>query len=68
MIVDLNKRIKTYADENKIPFVDYHAALKNDENGMNPDIAEDGVHPTLKAFKIMEGLVQQKITKVLEDL
>jgi lysophospholipase L1-like esterase/acetyl esterase/lipase len=67
MIVDLNKRLQSYADTNKIPFVDYHSAMKNDKNGMNPDLAEDGVHPTLKGYKIMEGLVQEAIGKVLKQ-
>ena len=66
MIMELNERIKTYADQNKIPYVDYHSTLKNEQNGMDPDIAKDGVHPTLKAYKIMEGLVQQEIAKVLK--
>jgi acetyl esterase/lipase/lysophospholipase L1-like esterase len=66
MIVDLNKRIKIYADANKIPYIDYHSAMKNDKNGMNPDLAEDGVHPTMKGFKIMETLVGEAIGKVLK--
>ena len=66
MIVDLNKRLKAYADKNKIPYIDYHTAMKNDKNGMNPDLAEDGVHPTMKGFKIMEALVEQTIVKVLK--
>jgi lysophospholipase L1-like esterase len=39
--------------------------MKNDKNGMNPDIAEDGVHPTLKGYKIMEALAEQSIKKIL---
>jgi lysophospholipase L1-like esterase/dienelactone hydrolase len=66
MIVDLNKRLKAYADNNKIPFIDYHSAMKNDKNGMNPDLAEDGVHPTLKGYKIMETLAEEAIGKVLK--
>ncbi|MEY4905674.1 MAG: hypothetical protein RLZZ292_3489 [Bacteroidota bacterium] len=33
---------------------------------MNPDIAEDGVHPTLKGYKIMEGLAEEAIGEVLK--
>ncbi len=64
MIVDLNKRIKAYADKNKIPFVDYHSMMKNDKNGMDSDLAEDGVHPTMKGYKIMESLINEAISKV----
>jgi lysophospholipase L1-like esterase len=66
MIVDLNKRLKEYAHKNKIPFIDYHFAMKNEQNGMNPDIAEDGVHPTMKGYKMMENLVQQALKEVLK--
>ena len=65
MIVELNKRIKDYATANKIPYLDYHSAMKNEQNGMNPDLAADGVHPTMKGFKIMEDLVVKTLETVL---
>jgi acetyl esterase/lipase/lysophospholipase L1-like esterase len=66
MIVALNNRIKTYAIANKIPYIDYHSALKNEQNGMNPDLAEDGVHPTPKAYTIMETLAKEAIAAVFK--
>ena len=66
MIVDLNKRLKTYADQNDIAYVDYHSAMKNDQNGMDPDIAADGVHPTDKGYKIMGKLVLKALNEVLQ--
>jgi lysophospholipase L1-like esterase/acetyl esterase/lipase len=65
MIIALNKRIENYAKTSKIPYIDYHSAMKNDQNGMNPDIAEDGVHPTIKGYKIMEELAQKTIKTAL---
>ena len=67
MIVDLNKRIKAYADQEKIPYVDYHSAMKNDRNGMDPNIAEDGVHPTMDGYRIMESLVVPVVERVLKE-
>ncbi len=66
MILELNEKIKVYSQKTKIQYLDYHSALKNEQNGMNPDLAEDGVHPTLKAYKMMENLVQEKIKLVLK--
>ncbi len=66
MIVELNRQIKAYADQQNIPYLDYHSALKNDQNGMDPDLAEDGVHPTLKAYQIMETLALQAIDHTLK--
>lgn len=67
MIVDLNKRIKIYASQRNIPIIDYHAAMKNEYDGMNKDIAADGVHPTQKGFELMKGLalpiIQEQLKK-----
>ncbi len=66
MIVDLNDRIQQFAKQNHLQYIDYHSALKNRQNGMDPDLAEDGVHPTLKAYKIMESLALKAIYQVLK--
>ncbi len=52
-IIALNERIKALAKKHKVPYCDYHSALKNAQNGMDPDIAEDGVHPSIKGYLIM---------------
>ena len=65
-VIALNNRIKAYAKANGIPYIDYHSALKNDKNGMNLDMAEDGIHPTIKAYKIMESLAQEQIKAALK--
>jgi len=52
-IIKLNVEIKALAQKRNLLYVDYHSALKNEENGMDPMFAEDGVHPTLKAYAIM---------------
>ena len=67
MIIDLNQRIHDFAEAASIPFVDYHAAMRNDRNGMDPDLAEDGVHPTSKGFGIMKNLVLPVIDRVLRE-
>ncbi len=67
MIVDLNNRIKKYAHDNGISVIDYHTALRNNKNGMDPDIAADGVHPSMKGFKIMEETALPVIRKTLNS-
>lgn len=66
-IVELNKLIQTYALKNNIPYVDYHTAMKNEENGMDADTAPDGVHPSLEGYQMMERLVIPAIEKVLSQ-
>lgn len=67
MIVDLNKRIRAYAKARNIPIIDYHAAMKNEHNGMNKDIAADGVHPTQKGFELMKMLALPIIQAQLKN-
>ncbi len=62
-IIQLNQMIKFYAAKNNIPYVDYHTALKDENNGLPKKYAGDGVHPNKEAYLIMEQLVQQAIGK-----
>jgi len=65
-IIKLNAMIKAYADKNKIVYVDYHSALADERGGLPEKYSNDGVHPTLEAYKIMETIVQKAITKVIK--
>lgn len=65
-IMDLNKLIKSYAIDNKITYVDFHAALKDERNGLPEKYAADGVHPTSEAYFIMEKLVSSAIAKTIK--
>ena len=58
--------IKQYADANKIPYVDYHSALKDDQNGLPDKYAKDGIHPTPEAYEVMEKLVKTVIDKLVK--
>ncbi|TXF89639.1 hypothetical protein FUA23_09320 [Neolewinella aurantiaca] len=61
MIVALNKRLKQLAEEKNVDYLDYHSALKNDQNGMDKELAPDGVHPTMKGY----GMMKEMVLKVL---
>lgn len=56
-IVQLNSMLQEYAKANKIRYVDYHSAMKNEQGGLSADLAGDGVHPTKKGYQIMEALL-----------
>ncbi len=60
-IIKLNEMIKEYAASAKIPYVDYHSAIKDSENGLPEKYAKDGVHPNLECYKIMEEIVMKYI-------
>jgi lysophospholipase L1-like esterase len=61
----LNARIKAYAEANKIIYVDYFSAMVSaDGTRMQEDLADDGVHPTEKGYKIMEAMILPVINKL----
>lgn len=62
----LNAKIKAYAKENKIPYVDYYTPMVTGaERALNPDYSKDGVHPTLEGYLVMEKLIKPAIEKAL---
>jgi lysophospholipase L1-like esterase len=62
-IISLNKCLLALSKKHKISYLDYHSKLKNSENGLSSDMAEDGVHPTLKCFEIMAKMVLKSLGK-----
>lgn len=56
-IVRLNGMLKEYAEKNRIPYVDYHSALKDESDALPKKYANDGVHPTLECYKLMENII-----------
>ena len=65
-VIRFNERLKEYAQKQGVVFLDYHSAMKDSRNGMAPDIAEDGVHPTLKGYQIMVPLAEKAIAEALK--
>jgi lysophospholipase L1-like esterase/acetyl esterase/lipase len=62
-VTALNTRLKAYAKANKIKYLDYHGTMRNASGGLDADLAYDGVHPTVKGYTVMRGL----LLKVLRD-
>lgn len=67
-IVAFNKMLKAYAEKEGLILVDYHKALANAEDGLGPEYADDGVHPNLAGYKVMEPLVQEGIRRALKKI
>ena len=64
-IVDLNKWIKEYALKNEIIYVDYFTLMADQRNGLKKEYSEDGVHPNLAGYKVMEPIVENAIAEAL---
>jgi len=62
----LNDKIKAYADQYHIVYLDYFTAMADDRKGLPLSLSKDGVHPTLAGYKIMEPLAEKAIEKALK--
>ena len=65
-IKSLNARIKAYAKANKFQYVDYFSAMCDERGAMRDGISDEGCHPTVTGYEIMEPLVQAAIRKVVK--
>ena len=64
-VVRLNNMIKLYCQENNIVYVDYYSNMVDERKGLDRKYTDDGVHPTLAGYKIMEPLTDDAIDRAL---
>ena len=66
-IAALNARIRAYAAEQGIPYVDYYSALVVDDSSraLNPAYSNDGVHPVAAGYEVMEPLLLEAVARAL---
>lgn len=65
-IPKLNKMIKTYADKKGMIYLDYFTPMVDKRNGLKKEYSEDGVHPNLLGYQVMEPLAEVAIAKALK--
>lgn len=56
-IRNLNDRVRKYAEERGIGWVDYHPALAAEDGSLRPEYTNDGVHPTRAGYDVMEQII-----------
>jgi len=64
-IVALNKWIKEYAARKGFIYLDYFTSMADSRNGLKTEYSEDGVHPNLKGYKVMNLLADDAISRAL---
>ena len=67
-IIELNNALQFYAETHELTFVDFHTPMKDNRNGLRIEFGEDGVHPNIAGYLIMEPLVEAAITKELQRI
>ncbi len=64
-VIRLNEMIKKYVKKEGLIYADYFSAMVDDKKGLKKELTNDGVHPTLAGYKIMEPIVEKAIKEAL---
>lgn len=66
-IESLNKHIAEYAKKNKIPYIDYYSAMvEGEDRSLNHNYTQDGVHPNVAGYDVMEPLLVDAVRKFVK--
>ncbi|MBO2008963.1 GDSL-type esterase/lipase family protein [Hymenobacter negativus] len=65
-ILALNQQLKAYATQQHLAYYDIHTALKDEQNGLKKAYGEDGVHPNMAGYRVMEPLLNQAVAAALK--
>ena len=66
-VLAVNAWMKGYAAEKGHVYVDYHAAMKDERDGLPATLSHDGVHPLPAGYAVMAPLVEAGIEKALKN-
>ncbi len=64
-IIELNQRIKEYADTHGIVYADYFSEMVDERNGLKAELTNDGVHPTHAGYQVMAPIAKKAIARAL---
>lgn len=64
-IVELNKRIKRYAEISGSVYCNYFSAMADERNGLPPNLSSDEVHPNQEGYAIMAPIAENAIAQAL---
>ncbi len=66
-IIELNNRIKEYADAHGLIYLDYYSAMIDDKGMLKAELANDGLHPNEQGYAVMAPLAEQAINNALNS-
>lgn len=64
-VVKLNDWIKSYAGAHDCIYLDYFTPMADEKHGLKKEYTQDGVHPNIAGYRIMEPLAEEAIKKAL---
>jgi len=65
-VIALNENLKRFAKDAGVLYLDLYSSVVDDRKGMKIEYSEDGVHPNIDGYKVMEPLVEKAIATVLK--
>ncbi|MDC1080662.1 GDSL-type esterase/lipase family protein [Flavobacteriaceae bacterium] len=65
LVKEMNQLLRSYAEDNQIMYLDYHAAMNNNKGGLRSELTNDGVHVTREGYSLMNKMVKESIQKLL---
>lgn len=63
-VIALNNAIRDFAKTEGFYYLDLYSAVVDDKKGMKAEYANDGVHPTVEGYRVLEPLVESAIASV----
>src|SRR5882724_4348811 len=65
-IKELNQWMKEYAVRNHLTYLDYYSAMVDDKGFFKDELSNDGLHPNVRGYEVMNPLVEAAITTALK--
>lgn len=65
-ILAVNQLIRVYAEQNSIPYIDYHSAMVDPSGFMIAGLTNDGLHPNSVGYTVMKPLALSAIRSALK--
>ena len=62
-ILELNSKLKAYAQANGLEYADYFAAMADENNAMILEYQQDAVHPNAAGYVVMEKVIQEVLDR-----
>lgn len=64
-IIELNRRIKNYANTHGIVYADFFSPMVDEKNGLKNEYTYDGVHPIRAGYEVMAPIAEKAIDRAL---
>ena len=61
----VNELIKDYAEKEGFYYLDYFSSMTDGKNGLKENYGNDGVHPNITGYRVMQKMVLKAIDKIL---